>query len=215
MKISRVLIVLMLSMFLVSNVFAFGVPSLGGGSKKSSVDVDALVNDQSALLKQVTTALLSLSKSQTIMANALGLKEQAAIASQNASALEAGDLTGKDDMEKQISSSQEVNDAIQAKLGESEGMSAESKAEFAKSLAPYGKGAVGIVTSSKTAAEKAKSLSGTKDFTVLKKLGALLSYGKKAPSLISSFTSSTGGVIKFCKANGIDTAELESETAGW
>lgn len=199
-----------------TNVSAFGLKNvLGVGSKGSGVDAKSLENDQSALLKQVTAALLSLSKSQAIMANALGLKEQAAIANQNASALEAGDLTGKDDMEKKISSSQEVNDAIQVKMSESEEMSAESKVEFAKSLLPYGKGASGIVTSSKTATEKAESLSGTKDFTVLTKLGALLSYAKKAPGLISSFTSSTGGIIKFSKANGIDTAELESETAAW
>ena len=214
MKLTRILSILVICLFLSTNTFAFGVPKLGGGGG-SKVDVDALVNDQSALLKQVSAALLSLAQSQSIMAGALGLKEQAAIANQNASALEAGDLTGKDDMEKQISSSQEINDSILAGLAESEGMSAESKAEFAKSLAPYGKGAVGLVTSSKTAAEKAKSLSGTKDFTVLKKLGTLLSFSKKAPGLISSFTSATGGIIKFSKANGIDTAELESETAAW
>ncbi len=215
MKVSRVLIGLILSMFLVSNVFAFGVPSFGGGSKKSSVDVDSLVNDQSALIKQVSVALLSLAISQEFMADALGLKDKAAIAAQNSDALKAGELTGKDDMEKQISSSQEVADAIQAKLGESETLTDEGKTKFTEALPFYGIGAVEVVSSAKMAMEKAKSVSSSRDFTILKKLGPLLSYSKKAPELIKGFASSTGSIIAFCKANGIDTSSLEAETATW
>lgn len=214
MKLTRILSILVVCLFLGTNVFAFGVPSFGGGGD-SGVDVAALEDDQSALLKQVTEALLNLAVAQGFMAEALDLKEEAAIAAQNSDALESGDLTGSDDMEKQISSSQDVNDAIQAKLGESETLTEEGKAKFVEALPSYGKGAGGVVSSGKMAMEKAESLSGTKDFTVLKKLGPLLSYSKKSPELIKGVTTSTGTIIKFCTANGIDTSSLEAETAGW
>ncbi len=213
MKLSRIFLIAVVSLFITTNVFAgFGLKSLTGGG---GVDVDALTKDQSALLKQVSAALLNLAKSQTLMADALGLKEEAAIATQNASTLESGDLTGKDDMEKQISSSQKVNDAIAAKIADSEALSAESKATFAKSLPPYGKGAVGMVLSSKTAIEKGKSLTKTKDLTVLTKLSPLISYAKKAPNLIKNTYSTTNSIIKFSKTNSIDTSELEDATSSW
>ena len=219
MKLSRLLLIFIIFLSLTSNVSAFGIKTLTktltGGGDSGGVDVKALTNDQSALLKQVSAALLSLAKSQALMSEALGLKEQAAIASQNAASLEAGELTGKDDMEKQIASSQEVSDAIQTKIKESEALTAEEKKTFAKSLPPYGVGAVGVVSTSKTAIETGKSISGSKDLTVLSKLGTLLSYAKKAPGLISSFTSCTSSIINFSKKNGIDTSELEEETAAW
>ncbi len=215
MKLSHVLLSLIIALFLTSNVSAFGIKSLTGGGKSDSVDINALMDDQAALLKQVSAALLSLAKSQVLMSEALGLKDQAAIAAQNAASLEAGELTGKDDMKKQVTSSQEVSKAIQTKLKESETLSAENKKIFSKSLPHYGIGAMGVVKSSKTAIEQAKSISGSKDFTVLNKLGPLLGYAKKSPKLIESFTSCTSCIVKFSKANGIDTSDLEKETDSW
>ncbi len=216
MRKSFALIVLVTCLFVSSNVWSWDAKSLiGGGSKSGGVDVNALINDQSALLKQVSAALLELAKSQVLMADALGLKEQSAIASQNASALEAGELTGKDDMEKQITSNQEVSKAIDAKLAESKVLSAEGKSTFTKSLVPYGKGSVGMVISSKTAIDKGKSVSKIKDPTAIAKLGALISYAKRAPDLITSFVTSTSSIIKFSKANKVDTADLVNATADW
>ncbi len=219
MKLSRLLLVFIISLSLTSNVSAFGIKTLTknltGGGDSGGVDVKALTNDQSSLLKQVSAALLALAKSQALMSEALGLKEQAAIASQNAASLEAGELTGKDDMEKQIASSQEVSDAIQAKIEESEALTAKEKETFAKSLPPYGVGSIGVIRTSKTAIETSKSVLGSKDLTVLSKLGPLLSYAKKAPSLISNFTSCTSSVINFSKKNEIDTSELEEATKDW
>jgi hypothetical protein len=215
MKFIRIFSIFVICLSISVNVSAFGLKDVVGGGKGGGVDVDNLMNDQSELLKQVSAALLNLATSQALMAEALGLKEQAAIAAQNADALESGDLTGKDDMEKQINSSQEVSNAIHEKLNESEGLSAEGKATFAKSLPPYGLGSVGVVTTSKKAIEQAKGVSSTKDLTILSKLGPLLSYSKKAPGLIQSFTASTGSIIKFSKANGIDTTDLEKATSDW
>jgi hypothetical protein len=129
--------------------------------------------------------------------------------------LEAGELTGKDDMEKQITSNQEVSEAIQDKIGESAILSEEGKKTFAKSLPHYGIGSFGIVKSAKTAIAKGKSLKNIRDLSVLKKLDSLLSYTKKAPSLIKNETNATGTIIKFCKANGVDTADLKKETDNW
>jgi hypothetical protein len=70
---------------------AFGLPSIPGigssGSSSASVDVGSLTNHQSELLATVSASLRNLSSAQSIMAEALGLKEEAAAAKSNAASL--------------------------------------------------------------------------------------------------------------------------------
>ena len=197
--------------------FKKAIPGMGGDETPQLSAADAL-DQQAELMEQVTKSLTSLANAQTLMAEALGLKEEAAIAAQNASDLEAGGLTGSDDMEKRLASSDTVTDAIEAKMAEGEQLSDESKKIFASSLPPYGVGSVGMVTSAKSAATTASNLTSSADPQILAKideLKSIVSFGKAAPSIISGFKDTTGSIIKFAQANNIDTSELEADIADW
>lgn len=175
----------------------------------SSVDVNALSKQQDDLVKSLSASLRDLSASQKIMADALGLKDAAALADTNANNLKKGDLTGKDDISKAVANSEDANKMIQAELKKGTKLSDDSKALFATALVPYGTGSVGVIVTGKKAADAAKSLTTTADLTVLSKLGSLIYIGKEAPTLISAFTSTTSQVISFSKTNGIDTTGIE------
>ncbi|MDG2442402.1 MAG: hypothetical protein P8M13_03985 [Luminiphilus sp.] len=197
--------------------FKKAIPGMGGDETPQLSAADAL-DQQAELMEQVTKSLTNLASAQTLMAEALGLKEEAAIASQNATDLEAGGLTGSDDMEKRLASSDTVTDAIEAKMAEGEQLSDESKKIFASSLPPYGVGSVGMVTSAKSAATTASNLTSSADPQILAKmdeLKSIVSFGKAAPSIISGFKDTTGSILKFAQANNIDTSELEADIADW
>jgi hypothetical protein len=208
---------------LVPVMAAFGLPDVTklvpgmGGDKAEAVelDLDSLMNTQTELVAKVSDALLSLSTSQSKMAEALGLKEMAAIATANAESLKSGGLTGEDDMKKQLSSTMGVNKAIQKKMEAGVELDTAGKAKFAESLPFYGKGAYEMVTTGQQAATTAKTVVDSKDLVAMNKLSTLFLVAKKSPGLLSSFTKSTGNIIAFSKSNSIDTSDLESATAGW
>jgi hypothetical protein len=197
--------------------FKKAIPGRGGDETAQLSAADAL-DQQAELMEQVTKSLTNLASSQSLMAEALGLKEEATIASQNAADLGAGGLTGSDDMEKRLASSDSVTDAIEVKMAEGEQLSDESKKIFASSLSPYGVGSVGMVTSAKSAATTASSLTSSADPQILAKideLKSIISFGKASPSIISGFKDTTTSIIKFAQANNIDTSELEADIADW
>lgn len=196
---------------------AFGLPSIpgisGSASSGASVDVGSLTKQQADLLVTVSESLRNLSNAQSIMADSLGLKEEAAAAKAVADKLAAGNLTGKDDTAKVVESSLSVNKAIADKIAKGEALSSVSKTKFATSLLPYGAGSVGMVAAAKKAADAAQSLAHTIDPTVLFKLDSLLYVAKQAPTLISSFSGATGQIVSFASAQGIDTTPLKTVAA--
>jgi len=190
----------------------------GMGSDEPAISATSALDQQAELMDQVSEALTNLSSSQALMAEALGLKEEAAIAQQNADSLAEGGITGSDDMDKKLASSDSVNSAIEQKLDEGTELDEESKKIFAASIPPYGLGSVGMVTSAKTASSTATSLTASSDPAILAKLGdlkTLINFGKAAPSIITGFKDTTSKIIKFAQANNIDTSELEADVADW
>lgn len=192
--------------------FELKMPKIGSDSSSSSVDVGALGNQQAELVKTLSNTLRDLTQSQIIMANALGLKAQASTAEDNSNKLKSGDLTGKDDIQKAVTSTVEVNKAIEAELKKGTKLSEDSKAQFTSALVPYGKGAVGMILTGKKAIDTAKALTSTIDLTILSKFGSLIYIAKEAPSLMSTFASTTGQVVSFSKSNGIDTSSFEKNS---
>jgi hypothetical protein len=192
------------------------IPGMGGApSDSADLDLDSLMDTQTELVGKVSDALLALSTSQTKMAEALGLKEMAAIATANAESLESGGLTGEDDMEKQLSSTMSVNQTIQDKMESGVELDAAGKAKFAESLPFYGKGVYEMVTSAQQASSTAQTVIASKDLMAMNKLGTLLFVAKKSPSLLSGLYQSTDNIIDFAASNGIDTSDLESATDDW
>jgi hypothetical protein len=212
MKLTKKIVMMSsIALFLIQPVamaYELKLPTKSSDSS-SSVDINSLSKQQDDLVKTLNAGLRDLSDSQKIMAEALGLKDAAVLADTNANNLKKGELTGKDEISKAVANSEEANKIIQAELKKGTVLSDESKALFVTSLVPYGKGSVGMIVTGKKAAEAAKSLTTTLDLTVLSKLGNLIYIAKEAPKLMTAFTSTTGQLLSFSKANGIDTSSIE------
>lgn len=198
----------------VSMAFELKLPSKSSGTE-STVDIGSLTKQQDELVKSLSSSLRDLAAAQKIMADALGLKDAAKLAETTANKLKSGDFTGKDEMVKSIANTKDAQNLIDAELKKGTKLSDDSKALLTTSLIPYASGSVGVIVTSKKAAEAVKALTTTTDFTILTKLGNLISIGKEAPNLISSFTSTTGTLISFAKTNGIDTSGIEKAAKQW
>jgi hypothetical protein len=188
------------------------LPGIGGGS--SGVNVDDLVGKQSGLVKSATTALINLTKSQSIMADALGLKEQSALAAKTAKDLESGDLGGEDGLKTGVTIAESTQKEIDRVLKENKILDAKSKAKFATSLPPYGKGVVGLISTTQQAASMGQSAMKSPSPAVITKLGSMIFLARKAPSLISTFKNATSNLMAFSQENKIPTDDLKKEIGG-
>ena len=180
-----------------------------GVSKKNKSESEA---EDGGISSQETKAML-LSFWNSInfcFAEALDLKEVAQVAKQNSENLSKGDLAGKDDLKKVVSSSNDVQAKINKKMAENKALSAEGKVKFATGISPYVKGTIDVVATGKNAQSATKSLSSTRDLTILSKMATLIYVGKESPSMIKLFLDSTSTLSKFMSSNKLDTKELES-----
>ena len=187
------------------------VTDLVTGGDDEGPDINALVDQQSALIKELNSALYHLNTSLERMLRALGLQEAADAARATAEAVKAGELTGKDEIKKVVAATKEATAAANEKMLEGVVLDAEGKVIFASSLPHYGFGSVKMVTTAQAASEAAQSLQNTTDLTILTKVGTLLEVGMQAPGLINTFSSATSNIMKFAQDNGIDTEKLEKE----
>jgi hypothetical protein len=210
-------IAVLLSAVYVAPAMAFGLPSIpgvgGSATAGSSVNVDALMQQQTDLLVTVTTSLRNLSAAQVMMAKALKLDSAAAAAQSTADSLATGNLAGKDDMQKALESTVDVQKKIEEAIARGDALSSDGKAIFTKSLVPYGVGSAGMVASARKAADAGQSLTHTMDPTVLLKLGSLIYVAKEAPTLISTFGGATKDIISYAGPQGIDTSALKNAGA--
>ena len=78
----------------------------GGGDE--GPDINALVDQQSALIKELNSALYHLNTSLERMLRALGLQEAADAAHATAEAVKAGELTGRDEIKKVVAATKEI-----------------------------------------------------------------------------------------------------------
>jgi hypothetical protein len=208
MKIRNLCIAILATVSLVStSAMAFDMPSLGGSSKK--VDVEGLSKQQAEMLVSMTIALNQLSQAQSQMADAVGLKAESDTAKNTADALKNGNLGGKDDMEKIVTSTMDVQTKINDALKKNVKLDAQGSAKFSSALVPFGLGAIAMINTGKKTIDSAKSLITVTDPMVLSKLGTLMYVGSKAPSLMSSFGAASSSIIEFAKSNGIKTDEFK------
>ena len=75
-------------------------------------------------------------------------------------------------------------------------------------MLPYGKGSINMVGAGLESFKLLNSLKGTKDLTVIRKLGSLIYLGRNACKLISTFSKVTKTVSTFNSKNDIPEAEL-------
>jgi hypothetical protein len=189
-----------------SSAHAFGLGDLVGGGDKGP----DLTGKQTELTGSLRTALISLGKSQALMAKAMGLDEQAMLAEKNVKGLEAGDLGTKDEVEKSIETSASVQDAIAKESAKKTVLDAESKAVFVSSIPFYIKGGVGAGMTAKKAVDVGKSMASAGPMALLK-VGSLVAIVSELPGLISKLSSATGQIMDFMTANDIDNSEMKSK----
>ena len=187
-------------------------------NRYNTVSIDDALDQQADIGRSVTNSLMYLSEAQYLMARAVGLKEEAAIAKQNADDLAAGEITGEADLDQRLSTSSELTAAIGEKMDSGMQLDEEGKEQFRAALPPYTMGTTTMVFSAKMAAASASAIMSSGDPAIVARLAELkylITFGKAAPDLISSFRGANQAIIAFANANDIDTSELEAETAGW
>ena len=178
---------------------------LGGGG----LNIDALLGQQSQVVKTMTNALLNLTEAQAKFLEALGEKEAAIAARMYVGALKKGEAIGKDDLEKALTRTEESQAIIEKKMLEVKVLDAKAKIIFAKGLPPYGKGVAGLVSTGFQAQQIVSSIGSNPNPLIITKIGSLFFIAKKTPSAISLFSNSTGTMMKFANKNEIDTKPLE------
>jgi hypothetical protein len=162
MKISRRLSVLALSAVLFTSLTGFGLPSipgLGGGSGGGG-QWTQIVKDWKSGLGGIAKASVRLGYAQADLAEALGLKQEAALMRKQAKNLEgSGDALGGSKLKEFGKNSVSTQTAINAKIKSTGNLSADQKAamaqagvKVAKSIVSVGKGVFLLVKASAAAA---------------------------------------------------------------
>ena len=178
---------------------------LGGGG----LNIDALLGQQSQVVKTMTNALLNLTEAQAKFLEALGEKEAAIAARMYVGALKKGEAIGKDDLEKALARTEESQAVIEKKMLEVKILDAKAKIVFAKGLPPYGKGVAGLISTGFQAQQIVSSIGSNPNPLIITKIGSLFFIAKNTPSAISLFSNSTGTMMDFANKNEIDTKPLE------
>ena len=175
-----------------------------------------LLDQQVAVVVSLNYTLRSLTRSQLSFAEALGLKTEGLLAKKNAERLAAGDLTGKDDLGKVVTSSLQVQEKINQKMSEGMTLDNNSKAKFSEGIPHYVLGIAGMVETTRHAKYVVESVKEENGLTTLIKLGTLIYVAAKVPSMLSLFSRSTITIRKFMNSNDMDTRKLNeaSEAMG-
>tara|TARA_A100001011_G_scaffold238209_1_gene246163 strand:+ start:1098 stop:1772 length:675 start_codon:yes stop_codon:yes gene_type:complete len=205
-KIINIIISVFIFAFFTSVSFSVDMPKVPGIGKKSGggdIDVDALADQQSALVKNMTAALANIMTSQIKFAEALGKKNLADGLQKEIDNMKAGEATPKKDVKSAVKVTTDTQVAINKEM-ENATLDAEGKIKFAEGLPPYGTGSINMIGAGMESIKLFKSLKGTKDLTIIRKLGNLIYLGKTAPSLISTFSSATSSISAFNSKNGIE-----------
>ena len=214
-KIMNITICALAFVFLTSTSFSIDMPKVPGIGKKDGggggeIDVDALADQQSALVKNMSSALSNIMKSQVKFAEALGKKDLADGLQKDIDNMNAGEATPKKDLKSAVKVSTDTQVALNKEM-EQATLDAEGKIKFAEGLPPYGAGSINMIGAGMESIKLFKSLKGTKDLTIIRKLGNLIYLGKTAPSLLSTFSKATSTISAFNSKNGIEEPKEFSE----
>ena len=164
----------------------------------------------------MSSALSNLLTAQQKFLVAFGLKKEADALQKDIDNMKEGKNTPKKAFKsatKNAVDSQVLIDE-KIKLGT---IDAEGKIRFAEGLPPYGVGSVNMLGAGLESIKLFKSLKGTKNLNVLRKLGNLIYLGKNSPKLISTFSTATKTISDFTSKNKIEEpAEFaEAKNADW
>lgn len=204
---SHLAIIAAISLGYGSMAAAFDLPKMpgAGAQQANAAPIDA-VSSQEAVVRNYVDAATDINQAQIHLANAFGLKSQAAALQETADALKAG-AVDESVLKKQIELSESVNAEVEKRIGAGEQLSDEAKAEYANSLQPFGRGVIKVsklgpdlTAFSDSAKQQISAASLIEKAQVTKKL----STGMYLVSSVPGFVTNTGSALKQIVTYGQD-----------
>lgn len=175
-----------------------GLPSLPGTG--NSADAGAIAGQNDALVRGYVGANKDVLLANALMAEALGLKDQAATARATADALTEGATKGNlEDSNKAVSAS---TAAVADAMAKHPQLDAQSKATYQQGLARLAQGLIRYVKLRKPAQDFSAGLKGAPP-TALPKLQSGIYIVSQLPGGISNLGSSLKNATAFAKSNDI------------
>ena len=173
------------------------VPSLGGTNSSNPTVSGA------AVARDARNALMSFASAQLGLAQAMGGYEGLAAQQQMLAGLKSGDAAAKkEDIETVVNISKSAGDAIGQKVAANAQLTAENRQLALNSTVDYIKGLIAskkLVGSVQDLARNPMSLGGD--------AGSVLYLGKNLPGIVGGGASTTGTLLKYLSANGVDTSK--------
>lgn len=205
----KVVVSLSIVFLTAGSVFAFGVPSMPGASakKSASVSMEDAVSSQADLVQAYSNGVKLNLQTQSIMADALGLKDESAKLLTAAESINEGNAKGID---ATVAGTKSQSEAVANKMAEGGELSGESKKLVGKSLVTMGlslvsyKQAAGKAKDSLDMAQSViKSASMTQKLSAKDTLSPVLSIAPKVPGDLVNIASVAKKYIDFAKSAGI------------
>jgi hypothetical protein len=193
-----------------SSSFAqLGLPKIGGSAPAPQNGVDASVS-QDQLVKTYVVADSEALLGQSKMAEALGLKDQAAAAKAKADTLTSGATITSDTLKQASQTQADVSGAVSKAQAQAGTFSAESKAQFSDGLGHMGRGVLGTVklkdaavAFQQAAQSKISSASMLDKMSVTKSLAAGSYVATNLPGHITSLGSGLRSALAFAQSHDI------------
>ncbi len=184
----------------------------GGGASQADVELQ-----QERLVKSFVGAQQNLLEAQSLVAEALGLKEEKDKDEDERGVVGQGNVDKKA-LKKTVGLTENAQKAIQKKMDAGEALSAEGKTLIAQSLVPYAKsvaGVVAMVDDAKNLADgiqaQIKSAGMTGAMKVKKAFDVGLYVAPKVPGFATGMVKQLGSMVSFAKKNGVKVPKEASD----
>jgi hypothetical protein len=203
-----------------ANGFAFGIPKLPGTGSKSApaVNIEDALSMQNDLMKAYTNGVKYNLEANSIMGDALNLKEEAANLKADAQGV---DGTNVKDLKARVAKTKNATLKIENAMASNKELSSEAKKKVAKSFIPLAASLVSYKVAadkSVSALENAKSVIEnapmTEKLSAKSKLDPILTIAPSVPGDLADVLSMTNNYVKFAKSNGIEVPKDLSAALG-
>lgn len=174
------------------------LPSL---TKAPAAEGSAPAPSGDTLIDAFQASHFSVVQAQGALANALGLKDKAAMLDAEIKRYGSGQLDF-DAMKKSREISEDMAAAIQAKLDEKPALTAEQREHFTTGLVHYAKAVIGARALVLQAQQYTASV-GSNPMALMGKARAALWVGKETPGYVKGVGGATRQLFSFAKNNGI------------
>jgi len=212
-----------LSMTMVTNASAFGLPKIGGSalglpetgsSDKPAVSgspetMDSVLTQQDSLVKTYQSSLRDILSSQALLLEAYGMKEEAAKLRSEAEALAKGPLD-KEQFSIITRMSERIDRRINALIDKQKALTDEGRKKYLQALLPYATGVAQMAKLApelksflKSASGQLKSASLMEKAKVMEKLDVGMYLAKASPGYLSNVASTTKKVVTYAKKQGV------------